>query len=112
MIESLTSRSEDRFTMVSPFLFKQSVRADGHLCRKYNIEILSIPTGILKILVKLLDINASFLYVVFASTPHGRLPTESRMLYFPIQDMVFTYDIVMSTLTVLHVYESPPGEMI
>lgn len=78
MHESLTSASEDRFTTVSPFLFKQSVRADGHLCHTCNTEILSVPTGILKILVKLLDISASFLPAVFAPAPHSWLPAREQ----------------------------------
>lgn len=50
--------------------------------------------------------------MVFASVPHGWLPTERRMFHFTIQDMVITYNIIMSTLTGLLVYESPLGEMI
>lgn len=58
--QSLTSRAKDRLTTVSPSLFEQSVRTDGHLNHKFNTEILSIPKGILKIHVKLLDISTLF----------------------------------------------------
>lgn len=33
------------------------------------------------------------------------------MFYFATQDMIFTYNLIMQTLTVLHVYGGPLGEM-
>jgi hypothetical protein len=82
--------------MVSPFLFKQSVEADGHLCYKYNAEILPISKGVLKILVKLLDINDFSSHVVFAPVLHMvAFPQRAKMFYFTTQDMVFTYNLIM-----------------
>lgn len=88
-IETLTSKFEDRFTTISPFLFKHSVEADGHWHYKYNTEFLSVPKGILKILVKSLGYKWLLFFMWSAPVLHPVGFPQRENVLFCIQDMIF-----------------------